>query len=119
MKFPWFLLFVISFIINLSQFYFQFELGGQKLDTNAIVLPNWDKKTVTKKANIFKEKALGQKTSEVYIKPHPPDFLKGRKMKIQRFNKYFLENREYWKLEEIDDNGKVKEWIIDTNSIVW
>ncbi|EOQ97015.1 hypothetical protein LEP1GSC195_3877 [Leptospira wolbachii serovar Codice str. CDC] len=40
-------------------------------------------------------------------------------MKIQRFNKYFLENREYWKLEEIDENGKVKEWIIDTNSIVW
>jgi len=67
----------------------------------------------------LKKRIIEPSTSVVYIKPHPPDFLNGRTMKIQRFDKSIIDGKEIWRLEEITEDNKVRIWNIDSSSIVW
>ncbi|BDA79518.1 hypothetical protein LPTSP3_g24480 [Leptospira kobayashii] len=59
------------------------------------------------------------KLSRVYLLPHPPDFLEGKYINIQKFEKINIEGKIFWRLEEVTDNGKVKSWEVEESSVRW
>jgi len=120
MKSLWFFVFLISLTINFILFYLiwiQNDIPSPQIQTlthsEAIsqgnVYKQWNSKIANHKPSV----------SVVYIKPHPPDFLQGRNMTIQRFDKYVSNGIEIWRLEEVTNDNKVRVWNIDSNSIVW
>jgi hypothetical protein len=115
-----FFLFLISSLLNCILLYllwkqdnYSYEDASQPTQVNEN-----QNLVVSKKVNIQK-RIFEPSTSVVYIKPHPPDFLNGRNMKIQRFDKSIIDGKEIWRLEEITEDNKVKIWNIDSNSIEW
>lgn len=116
----WFFLFLVSSIINFILLYFLWNQHSYRADQiNLPAKTDTNKESVAYKPLTTKKQIFEPSTSVVYIKPHPPDFLKGRSMKIQRFDKSIINGKEIWRLEEITEDNKVKIWNIDSNSIEW
>ncbi|NCN08600.1 MAG: hypothetical protein GW938_02025 [Leptospira sp.] len=116
----WLFLFLISSILNSILLYLLWNQNNYKNEeVNLPTQVDASLDSVVSKSVNLKKRIIEPSTSVVYIKPHPPDFLNGRTMKIQRFDKSIIDGKEIWRLEEITEDNKVRIWNIDSSSIVW